>query len=79
MKKFGILNGCYWMLLDSLEDAIKYMDALYFKMNSEYIVTSLEAGKVIAINKASGFHAGGIENYTDVVYSVDYPVAPKEV
>lgn len=79
MKKFGILNGCYWMLIDSLEDAILYLNPLYFKLNSEYIVTSLEAGRLIAVNKASGFHAGDIENYTNVVVAEDYPVVPKEV
>ena len=67
MNKFGIMNGCVWMLISTLEGATKHMNPLYFEMNKDYVVNSLEKGKVIAVNSASGFHAGDLEDYTDVV------------
>lgn len=73
MKKFGILNGCYWMLVSTMEDAIKYMHPLYLQMNIDYVIKSLVDGKVIAINEACGFHAGNLEDYTDIVEAEAYP------
>ena len=67
MNKFGILNNCYWMLISTVEKAREHMNPLYFTMNEEYVVRSIEAGKVIAVNEASGFHAGKLDDYTDIV------------
>lgn len=73
MKKFGILNGCYWMLLNTMEDVVEHMEPLYLKKNLEYVINSLQSGKVIAINKACGFHAGNMDDYTDIVEAEAYP------
>ena len=73
MNKFGILNGCYWMLISTIEKAKEHMNPLYFQMNEDYVVNSLESGKLIAVNEACGFHAGNLEDYTDIVEQDKYP------
>lgn len=65
--KFGLLNGCYWMLISTVEDAVKYMNPLYFDRNADYVINSINSGKLIAVNSACGFHAGNLEDYTDII------------
>jgi hypothetical protein len=55
------------MLISTVEDAVKFMNPLYFEKNVDYVIDSLMTGKVIAINEASGFHAGNLDEYAEVV------------
>jgi len=73
MKKFGILNDCYWMLLETLADVMEHMNPLYYERNEDYVIDSLAKGRVIAINHAGGFHAGSLEDYTNIQQSEGYP------
>jgi hypothetical protein len=73
MKTFGLLNDCYWMLLDKLEDVMKHMNPIFYNHNEDYIIDSLSKGRLIAINHAGGFHAGTIEEYTNIQQSEGYP------
>jgi len=68
MKRlFGFYNGCYWMLLSTMEQAIEVLPQLYIEKNLDYIVKSLMAGDVIAVNEAMGFHAGELNDYTQQI------------
>lgn len=71
MRVFGFLNGCYWMLLDNLEDVIKHMNPalLEDERTMNYVVNSLSVGMIIAINNSGGYHAGEKRDYTEKIYA----------
>lgn len=64
------------MLISTMAEVIEVLPQLYVTTNLDYIVKSLQNGKVIAVNSKLGYHAGDLSEYTEKIeqdHAITYP------
>ena len=81
MKKiFGFYNGCYWLMIMSLEELNKNLSRInHLREQIPQFKEILKSGNTIFVNRAGGWHIGDIEEKRDLIACDEFPTPQERV